>query len=219
MRKAWFITLLMLVWFLPAVLVSAAGVGTTTTASVVKPAVAETVSGVNADKPVFAIEDRPTYFLIYDQSGAMNSEIYRSWRQMVKTVYHFPKYKLLEDADQIRQTVRTQLSGKPDKEEMASLAGTVKADVLVIVIVHQMYERMESGYIGGGWWGNDGPETYVRTIADADLYAYNTDGQKFAKKNVREYDFKDLGNQEHPEDTIKWALAKMLTRMEGKPEI
>ena len=171
------------------------------------------------EPPVFVIEDRPTYFLIYDQSGAMNSEIYRSWRQMVKTVYHFPKYKLLEDADQIRQTVRTQLSGKPDKEEMASLAGTVKADVLVIVIVHQMYERMESGYIGGGWWGNDGPETYVRTIADADLYAYNTDGQKFAKKNVREYDFKDLGNQEHPEDTIKWALAKMLTRMEGKPEI
>ena len=39
------------------------------------------------------------------------------------------------------------------------------------------------------------------------------------EKNVREYELKDLGTQEHPEDTIKWALAKMLTRMEGKPEI
>ena len=219
MRKAWLIVLLILVCMLPLGLVNAAETGTTGIAAAPKVDAAETAPGATAAKPAFAIEDRPTYFLIYDQSGAMDSGVYRSWRQMVKTVYHFPTYKLIEDADQVRQTVRTQLSGRPDKEEMAKLAASVKADVLVIVIVHQMYERIESGFIGGGWWGDDGSESYVRTIADADLYAYNTDGQKFAKKNVREYDYKDLGTQEHPEDTIKWALARMLTRMEGKPEI
>ncbi|MCH4157882.1 MAG: hypothetical protein LKF34_04705 [Acidaminococcaceae bacterium] len=182
-------------------------------------ATTEKVPAATADKPAFAIEDRPTYFLIYDQSGAMNSSIYRSWRQMVKTVYHFPTYKIIEDADQVRQNVRASLSGRPDQQELARIAGEVKAEVLVIVVVHSMYERIESGYIGGGWWDDDGPESYVRTVADADLYAYNAEGQKFAKKNVREYNVKDLGTQEHPEDTIKWALAKMLTRMEGKPEI
>lgn len=166
----------------------------------------------------FVIEDRPTYFLIYDQSGAMNSSTYRGWYQMVKTVYHFPTYKIIEDADQVRQSVRAALSAKPDKEELTGIAKNVKADVLVIVVVHQMLERIET-YGIGGWWDSDGPDTYVRTIADADIYAYNAKGDKFAQKKVREYDLKELGNQEHPEDTIKWALAKMLTRMEGKPEI
>jgi hypothetical protein len=108
-------------------------------------ATTEKVPAATADKPAFAIEDRPTYFLIYDQSGAMNSSIYRSWRQMVKTVYHFPTYKIIEDADQVRQNVRASLSGRPDQQELARIAGEVKAEVLVIVVVHSMYERIESG--------------------------------------------------------------------------
>ena len=212
MKKIWLSVLLMLCLLLPWGMIQAAETTTVNAVSTVKVTAAEDA------KPIFAIEDRPTYFLIYDQSGAKNSSIYHSWRQMVKTVYHFPTYKIIEDADQVRQTVRANLSGRPDQQELARIAAGVKADVLVIIVVHNMYERIESGYLGG-WWDNDGPESYVRTVADADLYAYNTEGQKFAKKNVREYELKDLGTQEHPEDTIKWALAKMLTRMEGKPEI
>jgi hypothetical protein len=169
----------------------------------------------------FVIEDRPTYFLVYDQSGEMTNSIYRSWAQMVRTVYHFPTYKLMEDADTVRQTVRATMSAKPDKEELAKIAKDVKADVLVILVVHQMIEQMEAGGGWGGWWDDEGPgaSTYVRTIASADIFVYNTVGDKYVKKQIREYDEKEMGTQEHPEDTIKWTLARVLSRLEGKPEI
>jgi uncharacterized phage-like protein YoqJ len=178
---------------------------------------AVTAKPAETQEKQFVIEDRPTYFLVYDQSGEMTNSIYRSWAQMVRTVYHFPTYKLIEDADTVRQTVRATMSGNPDKAELAKIAKDVKADVLVILVVHQMVEHQEIG--GLGWWDGPDMDTYVRTIASADIFAYNTVGDKFAKKQIREYDLKEMGTEEHPEDTIKWKLARVLTHMEGKPEI
>jgi hypothetical protein len=182
---------------------------------------AVTAKPAETQEKQFVIEDRPTYFLVYDQSGEMTNSIYRSWAQMVRTVYHFPTYKLMEDADTVRQTVRATMSAKPDKEELAKIAKDVKADVLVILVVHQMIEQMEAGGGWGGWWDDEGPgaSTYVRTIASADIFVYNTVGDKYVKKQIREYDEKEMGTQEHPEDTIKWTLARVLSRLEGKPEI
>ena len=62
-------------------------------------------------------------------------------------------------------------------------------------------------------------ETYVRTFAYADMYAYNSDGNKFIRRFLRETDLKPLGLAEEPSDTIKWTLGNLLNKMEGKPQI
>lgn len=173
-----------------------------------------------AETKSFAIEDRPVYFLVYDQSGEMTHAIYQGWRLMVKTMYHFPTYKIIDDADQVRAQVRSSFSGNPNKEELARIADQVKAQVLVIAVVHQMSSDTDwGGGWGGGGFAADDWDILVRTVASADLYAYNKSGNKFAFKKVREYDRRELGNEEQPAETIKWALAKMLSKLEGKPEI
>ena len=62
-------------------------------------------------------------------------------------------------------------------------------------------------------------ETYVRTIAFADMFAYNSDGNKFIRRFLRESDLQPMGLGENPSDTIKWTLGNLLNKMEGKPQI
>jgi hypothetical protein len=169
------------------------------------------------------VYDQPAYFLVYDQSGAMDSSIYRSWRQMVKMAYHFPSYKLMEDdaalnARSVAREILDQHGGRADKAVMTQIAQKLNAKVVVIARVYSMREYMIStGFGWGGWEGDDGGETLVRTIAAADLYAYNANGDKFNRRQVRESDLKDLGLQEHPEVTIKYALANVINKMENRP--
>ena len=62
-------------------------------------------------------------------------------------------------------------------------------------------------------------DTYVRTSACADLFVYKKDGNNFLKKKQRERELKEIGNVEHPEETIKWELSKIVNTMEGRPII
>ena len=55
--------------------------------------------------------------------------------------------------------------------------------------------------------------------AFADMYAYNSDGNKFIRRFLREDNLKPLGLEENPSDTIKWTLGNLLNKMEGKPQI
>ena len=78
---------------------------------------------------------------------------------------------------------------------------------------------METAYVHSVLDFGPDSETYVRTVADADMYAYNADGNKFTRRFLRERDIVELGREEDPALTIKWALGNMLNRMEGKPQI
>ena len=65
----------------------------------------------------------------------------------------------------------------------------------------------------------DDDDTYVNTSACADLFVYKKDGDKFLKKKLRERELKEIGTVEHPEETIKWELSKLVNTMEGRPII
>ena len=164
-----------------------------------------------------AFPERPVGFVVIDKTGgAVNGDVYSSWRQVVKWAYHFPYYKIVDDS--LPQTVTGDVlrdNVKVTKDVLAALAEKSQVDVLVVAKVYDMNDYI----ITSGWgWGDD-HDTYVRVEADADLYVYKKDGDKFLQKKLRENAIKDLGNYEKPQETINWALSKLVNTMEGRPII
>ena len=160
--------------------------------------------------------ERPVGFVVIDKSGGgVDGSVYASWRQVVKWAYHFPDYQIT-DSSLPQETVGAALRGdvKVDKEVLAALAQKSRVDVLVVAKIYDMDDSIVQPAFS---WHDD--STYVRVIADADLYVYKADGDKFLKSRVREHDLKDLGNYEKPQETIRWALSKLVNTMEGRPII
>lgn len=159
--------------------------------------------------------ERPVGFVVLDQDGDVNGRIYNSWRQVVKWAYHFPNYKITEDgAAQEIVSAAVQDGAKLDEASLAALAEKSKVDVLVVARVYELDEYYVSGM--GLRFDN---ETYVKVSACADLFVYKKDGAKFLRKKLRERELREPGNVEHPEETIKWALSKLVNTMENRPII
>lgn len=159
--------------------------------------------------------ERPVGFVVIDQDGDVNGAVYKSWRQVVKWAYHFPYYQLVDGGEpqtMVSEAVRT--GAKLDKDSLAALAEKSKMDVLVVARVYELDE-----YIVTGFTFRDDDDTYVKTSACVDLFVYKKDGNKFLKKKLRERHLRDIGNVEHPEETIKWELSKIVNTMEGRPII
>lgn len=161
------------------------------------------------------ITERPVGFVVIDQDGDVNGTVYKSWRQVVKWAYHFPYYQLLDGGEAqtlVSEAARTGV--KLDKDSLAALAEKSKVDVLVVARVYELDE-----YIVPSMGFREDNDTYVKTSACADLLVYKKDGDKFLKKKLRERELKEMGNVEHPEETIKWELSKIVNTMEGRPII
>ena len=159
--------------------------------------------------------ERPVGFVVIDQDGDVNGAVYKSWRQVVKWAYHFPYYQIVDGGEpqtMVSEAVRT--GAKLDKDSLAALAEKSKMDVLVVARVYELDE-----YIVTGFTFRDDDDTYVKTSACVDLFVYKKDGNKFLKKKLRERHLRDIGNVEHPEETIKWELSKIVNTMEGRPII
>ena len=159
--------------------------------------------------------ERPVGFVVIDQDGDVNGAVYKSWRQVVKWAYHFPYYQIVDGGEpqtMVSEAVRT--GAKLDKDSLAALAEKSKMDVLVVARVYELDE-----YIVTGFTFRDDGDTYVKTSACVDLFVYKKDGNKFLKKKLRERHLRDIGNVEHPEETIKWELSKIVNTMEGRPII
>lgn len=160
--------------------------------------------------------ERPVGFVVIDQDGDVDGAVYKSWRQVVKWAYHFPYYQITDDGTAqklVSDAVRE--GAKLDKSTMAALTEKSKVDVLVVARVYELDEYLVSGGLGF----RDDFETYVRTSACADLLVYKKDGEKFLQKKLRERHLRDMGNAEHPEETIKWELSKLVNTMENRPII
>ncbi len=159
-------------------------------------------------------DEKPVAFVVMDKSGGLvDNSAYTAWRQVVKWAYHFPYYKVSEDG-----TVQDYISNalwniKITKENLSEQAKKNSMDAIVIVVLYDMDETILSSV--GGF--NTGP--YVNVVAIADLYAYKKDGDKFLQSKVRERAIKDLGNYEKPQETIRWALSKLVNTIEGRPII
>lgn len=161
------------------------------------------------------ISQCPVGFVVIDQDGDVNGTVYKSWRQVVKWAYHFPYYQLLDGGEAqtlVSEAVRTGV--KLDKDSLAALAEKSKVDVLVVARVYELDE-----YIVPSMGFREDNDTYVKTSACADLFVYKKDGDKFLKKKLRERELKEMGNVDHPEETIKWELSKIVNTMEGRPII
>lgn len=159
--------------------------------------------------------ERPVGFVVIDQDGGVDGAVYKEWRQMVKLGYRFPDYQIIDGGEAqklVSQAVRDGV--KLDAASLAALAEKSKMDVLVVARIYEMDERLVSG-----WGFRFDHDTYVRVVADADLFVYKKDGNKLLKKRVRESGLRDMGNYDKPAETIKWQLSKLVNTMENKPII
>lgn len=160
-------------------------------------------------------EERPVGFVVIDQDGGVDGAVYKEWRQMVKLGYRFPDYQIIDGGEAqklVSQAVRDGV--KLDAASLAALAEKSKMDVLVVARIYEMDESLVSG-----WGFRFDHDTYVRVVADADLFVYKKDGNKLLKKRVRESGLREMGNYEKPAETIKWQLSKLVNTMENKPII
>ena len=159
--------------------------------------------------------ERPVGFVVIDQDGDVNGQVYKTWRQVVKWAYHFPYYQIIDGGtpqELVSDAVRSGV--KLDKVSLQALAEKSKVDVLVVARIYELDEYIVTSIIF-----REDNDTYVRTSACADLFVYKKDGNKFLKKKLRERELKEIGNVEHPEETIKWELSKLVNTMEGRPII
>lgn len=159
--------------------------------------------------------ERPVGFVVIDQDGGVDGAVYKEWRQMVKLGYRFPDYQIIDGGEAqklVSQAVRDGV--KLDAASLAALAEKSKIDVLVVARIYEMDESLVSG-----WGFRFDHDTYVRVVADADLFVYKKDGNKLLKKRVRESGLREMGNYEKPAETIKWQLSKLVNTMENKPII
>ena len=159
--------------------------------------------------------ERPVGFVVIDQDGGVDGAVYKEWRQMVKLGYRFPYYQIIDGGEPqmlVSQAVRDGV--KLDAASLAALAEKSKLDVLVVARIYEMDESLVSG-----WGFRFDHDTYVRVVADADLFVYKKDGNKLLKKRVRESGLRDMGNYDKPAETIKWQLSKLVNTMENKPII
>ena len=163
----------------------------------------------------YAFETKPVTFVVIDRTGSVTKADMRGWIQMVKMDYHVPYYRLMDDNTKAIAAVNDMFAKnpKPDKEAMKAAAEQAGCGALVVMVVHRMESYMVHSY------GPFDDEIYVRTFAYADMFAYNSDGNKFIRRFLRETDFEPAGQDENPSDTIKWTLGNLLNKMEGKPQI
>ena len=174
-------------------------------------------SGPFSMSKAYAFETLPVNFVVIDRTGRATKADMRGWIQMVKMDYHVPYYRLSDDNTKADAAVNEMFAAnaKPDKEAMAEAAKKAGAGALVVMVVHRMDEYMVHHMSPFDF----DRETYVRTVAYADMYAYNSNGNKFIRRFLRESNLESIGMEEHPSDTIKWTLGNLLNKMEGKPQI
>ena len=162
-----------------------------------------------------AFDEKSVGFVVIDKSGNLDAHTYKEWRTGTKWAYLFPDYKIVENGVP-QEVVGSVLSKKikVDNALLKALADESKVDVLVIVKVYDMNDTVVSGFSSRE---DDGP--FVLVELSADMYVYKKDGDKLLKQRFREREIKDMGNYERPQETIKWALANLVNKMEGRPKI
>lgn len=167
-----------------------------------------------------AFAEQPAVLVVFDRSGNVTQQVYRIWREPVKWAYHFPDFKVVDPAaaKQIAAEKIFSGKGKPkiDAAVMQSIADEAQVEALVLVMVDGLDSYMVQRFFG---FRSDFDETYIETIADADIYVFRREGSRFSAKRVFERDVEPMGNHKDPVDIMKWAICKQVNLMEGRPII
>lgn len=167
-----------------------------------------------------AFAEQPATLVVFDRSGNVTQSVYRSWREPVRWAYHFPDFKMVDNATAKAVAAEKIFTPKGkvkiDAAVMQSIAEEAQLEALVLVMVDDLDSYMVNRFFG---FRNDFDDTYIETIANADIYVYRHDGNRFSKKEVYERDIEPMGNQKDPVDIMKWAICKQVNLMEGRPII
>ncbi len=167
-----------------------------------------------------AFAEQPATLVVFDRSGNVTQSVYRSWREPVRWAYHFPDFKMVDNATAKAVAAEKIFTPKGkvkiDAAVMQSIAEEAQLEALVLVMVDDLDWYMVNRFFG---FRNDFDDTYIETIANADIYVYRHDGNRFSKKEVYERDVEPMGNQKDPVDIMKWAICKQVNLMEGRPII
>lgn len=167
-----------------------------------------------------AFAEQPATLVVFDRSGNVTQSVYRSWREPVRWAYHFPDFKMVDNATAKAVAAEKIFTPKGkvkiDAAVMQSIAEKAQLEALVLVMVDDLDSYMVNRFFG---FRNDFDDTYIETIANADIYVYRHDGNRFSKKEVYERDVEPMGNQKDPVDIMKWAICKQVNLMEGRPII
>ena len=167
-----------------------------------------------------AFAEQPATLVVFDRSGNVTQSVYRSWREPVRWAYHFPDFKMVDNvtakAVAAEKIFTPKGKVKIDAAVMQSIAEEAQLEALVLVMVDDLDSYMVNRFFG---FRNDFDDTYIETIANADIYVYRHDGNHFSKKEVYERDVEPMGNQKDPVDIMKWAICKQVNLMEGRPII
>ena len=167
-----------------------------------------------------AFAERPATLVVFDRSGNVTQSVYRSWREPVRWAYHFPDFKMVDNATAKAVAAEKIFTPKGkvkiDAAVMQSIAEEAQLEALVLVMVDDLDSYMVNRFFG---FRNDFDDTYIETIANADIYVYRHDGNRFSKKEIYERDVEPMGNQKDPVDIMKWAICKQVNLMEGRPII
>ena len=167
-----------------------------------------------------AFAEQPATLVVFDRSGNVTQSVYRSWREPVRWAYHFPDFKMVDNATAKAVAAEKIFTPKGkvkiDAAVMQSIAEEAQLEALVLVMVDDLDSYMVNRFFG---FRNDFDDTYIEIIANADIYVYRHDGNRFSKKEVYERDVEPMGNQKDPVDIMKWAICKQVNLMEGRPII
>ena len=166
--------------------------------------------------------ERPAAFVVFDRSGNVTASVLKIWQQPVKWAYHFPDFKVVDNA-KAKQTAAEEIfstKGKPfvDAAVMERIAQKAELEALVLVIVDELDENMvQRGLFSFGF--EDASDYLIESTIDADIFLYRRDGARLLHKRVFEHELEPQGNQLDVVDTMKWAICKLINTMEGRPII
>lgn len=174
--------------------------------------------GVNAEA---AFDFKPVAFVLIDRSGNATQNDFLSWREQVRQAYYVPYYEIIKDkkptAVALKIIAESGLStSKLSKQTLQRIAGEIPAEVVVVLAVNRMEERL---LYSGGFSGDDEGDTLQQVVASADMYIYKQENDKMLKKKLRYFETEEIPVSMPASDVIKYELRKLVNTMEGREQI
>ena len=89
-----------------------------------------------------AFAEQPATLVVFDRSGNVTQSVYRSWREPVRWAYHFPDFKMVDNATAKAVAAEKIFTPKGkvkiDADVMQSIAEEAQLEALVLVMVDDL---------------------------------------------------------------------------------
>ena len=105
-----------------------------------------------APKAFAAFAEQPATLVVFDRSGNVTKDVYRIWREPVRSAYHFPDFKMVDNAPAkaaaAEKIFTPQGKVKIDANVMKSIAEEAQIEALVLVMVDDLDSYMVNRFFG-----------------------------------------------------------------------